>query len=81
MVWRNAAHQQTINQEVYDCKAAPHTSMKNQWVLEKSFDYLHKNTKLAAKYKGPFQIREFCRTIVLKLDYLREENLLFMQTN
>jgi hypothetical protein len=56
MAWRNAAHQQTINQEVYDRKAAPHTFMKNQWVLEKSFDYLHKNTKLAAKYKGPFQI-------------------------
>jgi hypothetical protein len=56
MAWRNAAHQQTINQEVYDCKVAPHTFMKNQWVLEKSFDYLHKNTKLAAKYKGPFQI-------------------------
>ena len=56
MAWRNAAHQQTVNQEVYDRKAAPHTFMKNQWVLEKSFDYLHKNTKLAAKYKGPFQI-------------------------
>jgi hypothetical protein len=56
MAWRNAAHQQTINQEVYDCKAAPHTFMKNQWVLEKSFDYLHKNTLLAAKYKGLFQI-------------------------
>jgi hypothetical protein len=56
MAWRNAAHQQTINQEVYDRKGAPHTFMKNQWVLEKSFDYLHKNTKLAAKYKGPFQI-------------------------
>jgi hypothetical protein len=54
MAWRNAAHQQTINQEVYDRKVAPHTFMKNQWVLEKSFDYLHKNTKLAAEYKGPF---------------------------
>ncbi len=32
MAWRNAAHQQTINQEVYDRKAAPHTCMKNQWV-------------------------------------------------
>jgi hypothetical protein len=46
IAWRNAAHRQTINQEVYDREAAPHTFMKNQWVLEKSFDYLHKNTKL-----------------------------------
>ncbi len=30
--------------------------MKNQWVLEKNFDYFHKNTKLAAKYKSPYQI-------------------------
>ena len=71
----------TVNQEVYDRKAAPHTFMKNQWVLEKSFDNLHKNTKLAAKYKGPFQIVRILRTIMSKLDYLREENLLFMQTN
>jgi hypothetical protein len=56
IAWRNAAHQQTINQEVYDHKAAPHTFMKNQWVLEKGFDYLHKNTKLVAKYKGPYWI-------------------------
>jgi hypothetical protein len=56
MAWRKAAHQQTVNQEVYDCKATPHTFMKNQWGLEKNYDYLHKNTKLAAKYKGPYQI-------------------------
>jgi hypothetical protein len=37
-------------------KAAPHTFMKNQWELEKNFDYFHKNTKLAAKYTGPYQI-------------------------
>jgi hypothetical protein len=46
----------TINQEVYDCKVAPHTFMKNQWVLEKNYNYLHKNTKLVAKHKGPYQI-------------------------
>ncbi len=28
MAWRKTAHQQTINQEVYDRKAAPHTFMK-----------------------------------------------------
>jgi hypothetical protein len=43
------------NNQVSDRKAAPHNFMKNQWVLEKSFEYLHKNTKLAAKYKGPYQ--------------------------
>ncbi len=37
MAWRNAAHQQTINEEVYDRKVAPHTFMKSQWVLEKKF--------------------------------------------
>jgi hypothetical protein len=54
MVWRNAAHQQTINQEVYDRKAAPHTLMKNQWVLEKSFEYLHKNKKIGGKIQRTF---------------------------
>jgi hypothetical protein len=57
MARRNAAHQQTINQEEYDRKAEPHTFKKNHWVLEKRFNYLHKKkTKLAAKYKGPFKI-------------------------
>jgi hypothetical protein len=54
--WRNAAHQQSINREVYECKVAPHSCMKYQRVWEKRFDYAHKNTKLAAKYKDPYQI-------------------------
>jgi hypothetical protein len=56
MAWRNTADQQTINQEVYDRKAMPHTFAKNQWVLENNYDFLPKNTKLAAKYNGPYQI-------------------------
>jgi len=56
MVWPNAVHQQIVNQEVYDQKVAPHTFIKNQWALEKKFNYLHKNTKLGAKYNGQFQI-------------------------
>jgi hypothetical protein len=43
MVWPNAVHQQIVNQEVYDQKVAPHTFIKNQWALEKKFNYLHKN--------------------------------------
>ena len=56
VAWKNAVHQQGKNQEFYDRQAAPHEFHKDQWVLMKNFEYLHKNTKLAEKYKGPYKI-------------------------
>jgi hypothetical protein len=42
--------------EFYDRKSAPHNFRSGQWVLLDEHSFLHKNTKLAPKFTGPYQI-------------------------
>ena len=56
IAWNNSAHQQEENRKIYDRQAQPHDYHKGQYVLLKEENFLHKNRKLAMKYKGPYEI-------------------------